>query len=76
MPVKRIEDQRLLSGNDQFIDNLKFPRMVYAGFVRSPYAQAKIKKIDLSGVEHDESVVAIFAPEEVRGHIRSSYRVI
>jgi aerobic carbon-monoxide dehydrogenase large subunit len=65
-PVRRVEDRRLLTGNDQFIDNLKFPKMTFAGFVRSPHAHAKIKKIDLSGVENDPSLIAIITPREVK----------
>src|SRR5579885_788289 len=41
--VLRVEDTRLITGKDQFLDNLKFPNMVFAGFVRSPYPHAKIK---------------------------------
>jgi aerobic carbon-monoxide dehydrogenase large subunit len=64
--VKRVEDPRLLTGSDQFVDNLKFPNMVFAGFLRSPYAHATIKKIDLSKIDQQNSVVAIITPEEVR----------
>jgi carbon-monoxide dehydrogenase large subunit len=69
-PMKRVEDPALLSGGDLFIDNLKFPNMVFAGFVRSPYAHARIKKIDLSNVQNDRSVVAIISPDEVRNKTR------
>ncbi|MDG6908601.1 MAG: xanthine dehydrogenase family protein molybdopterin-binding subunit, partial [Nitrososphaerota archaeon] len=64
--VKRVEDGRLMTGNDHFLDNFKFPRMAYAGFVRSPYAHAKIRAINLSRIKDDDSVVAILTPEEVR----------
>src|SRR5207245_3520147 len=64
-PLKRVEDRRLLIGEDQFLDNITFPRMAYAGFVRSPYAHARIKKIDLSRVKREKSVVAILTSEEV-----------
>lgn len=65
-PVKRVEDKRLLTGRDKFIDNIKIPKMVYAGFVRSPYAHAKIKSINLSRIQGNASVVAILTPDEVR----------
>ncbi len=64
--VLRVEDERLIMGKDSFIDNLKFPNMVYAGFVRSPYPHAKIKRIDVSMVEQDINLVAIIMPEEIR----------
>ena len=64
--VRRTEDPRLLSGKDLYVDNVKFPDMIFAGFARSPYAHARIKSIDLSKVLEDKSVVAIVTPEEVR----------
>jgi carbon-monoxide dehydrogenase large subunit len=64
--VLRVEDQRLLKGMGQFIDNIKFPQMVFAGFVRSPYAHATIKRIDLSVVEKDPNLVAVLTPDEVK----------
>lgn len=64
--VRRVEDERLITGRDRYVDNLKFPDMVHAGFVRSPYAHAKIKKIDLSKIENDPNVVAFLTPDEVK----------
>jgi len=32
-PVKRVEDPRLLAGQGRYVDDLRFPRMVYAAFV-------------------------------------------
>ncbi len=64
-PMKRVEDRRLLTGRDHYLDNIKLPDMVHAGFVRSPYAHAKIGKIDVTKVEKNPQVVAILTPEEV-----------
>lgn len=65
-PIKRVEDPRLLTGKDKYIDNLKFPDMDFAGFVRSPYAHARIKNVDLTKIRNEPSVVAILTPEEVK----------
>ncbi|HZW56828.1 MAG TPA: xanthine dehydrogenase family protein molybdopterin-binding subunit [Nitrososphaerales archaeon] len=65
-PLRRVEDRRLITGNDRYIDNLKFPGLIYAGFVRSPYAHAKIKKIDTSKLESNPQVVSFITPEEAR----------
>ncbi len=65
-PMKRLEDRRLLTGRDHYLDNIKLPDMTYAGFVRSPYAHASIKKIDITKIEENPQVVAILTPEEVR----------
>ena len=45
--VKRKEDPALLRGDGQFIDDIHLPEMLHAAFVRSPYAHAKINRIDV-----------------------------
>jgi len=48
-PIRRTEDLRLVSGKGVFIDDLpKPPNLHYAFIVRSPYAHARIKSIDVS----------------------------
>ena len=64
--LRRTEDQRLLTGNDAFIDNIKFQGLVFAGFLRSPYPHARIKRIDYTKILGNPSLVAILTPEEVK----------
>jgi carbon-monoxide dehydrogenase large subunit len=45
-PVRRKEDQRLLTGQGCFADDVNMPDQVYAAMVRSPYAHARIRSID------------------------------
>lgn len=44
--MKRKEDARFLHGKGNYIDDFKLPGMLYLDIVRSPYAHAKITKID------------------------------
>jgi len=44
--MKRKEDPRFIRGKGHYIDDLKLPGMLYLDIVRSPYAHAKIKKIN------------------------------
>jgi len=46
--VPRIEDGRLLTGRGTFVDDVLIPGMLHAVFVRSPFARASIRSIDLS----------------------------
>ena len=46
--VKRVEDKRFLTGQGKYTDDIKLPNMTYTRFVRSPYAHANIKGVDLS----------------------------
>jgi len=54
----RKEDPRLLTGEARFIDDLQIPGALWMGMVRSPYAHARIRGIDVSaalempGVRH------------------------
>jgi aerobic carbon-monoxide dehydrogenase large subunit len=58
--VKRKEDASLLRGRGTFVDNLTLPGTVYMAVVRSPYAHARIAKIDLDAARAAEGVVAVF----------------
>ena len=40
-PVPRKEDQKLLTGHGQWVDNINLPGMVWLAVVRSPYAHAR-----------------------------------
>ena len=51
LPVTRIDDTRLITGEGKFTDDLKLPNMVYGVFLRSPYAHANI-----TGIDYDEAL--------------------
>ena len=44
--VPRPNAKRLLAGRGRYVSDLRLPRMLYAAFLRSPYAHAKIVAID------------------------------
>ena len=46
--MPRREDARLITGQGQFIADLKLPGMLHAAFVRSQVAHARIRSVDLS----------------------------
>ena len=47
-PVLRKEDPALLKGEGSFVDNMVVPAMLHMAVVRSPYAHARIVKVDVS----------------------------
>jgi carbon-monoxide dehydrogenase large subunit len=47
--VRRREDPRFLRGQGQFVDDLRLEGALHVNFVRSPWAHAKITRIDASG---------------------------
>ena len=64
-PIKTKEAPRLITGQGRFVDDIKIPNMLYAALLRSPYAHAKIKRIDTSKAEKLPGVVAIVTQEDV-----------
>jgi aerobic carbon-monoxide dehydrogenase large subunit len=62
--VKRREDPILLTGKGRYVDDIKLPDTVYAGFVRSPYGHARILSIDLSEAMRHPDYVGALLPEE------------
>ena len=59
-PIKRIEDLPLLQGRGRFVDDLQFPGMLQAAFVRSPHAHALIRGIDARKALQAPGVQAVF----------------
>jgi aerobic carbon-monoxide dehydrogenase large subunit len=63
---KRFEDTRLLEGKGNFVDDLKLYKMGYLGIVRSPYAHAKIIKIDFSRAKANPDFVDNITGEDIK----------
>ena len=59
--VPRKEDAKLLTGQSKFIDDLTMTGMVWASIVRSPYAHARITRVDVTAAREAEGVVAVFS---------------
>uniref|UniRef100_A0A7C5Y7W5 Aldehyde oxidase/xanthine dehydrogenase a/b hammerhead domain-containing protein n=1 Tax=Caldiarchaeum subterraneum TaxID=311458 RepID=A0A7C5Y7W5_CALS0 len=63
-PIKRREDPILLTGRGRYVDDIKLPNMIYAGFVRSNYAHGRIVSINLSEAMKHPDFVAALLPDE------------
>jgi carbon-monoxide dehydrogenase large subunit len=59
--VLRKEDPELLTGQARFVDDLTVPGMLWMAVVRSPYAHARIKAVDVSKALVAPGVVAAFS---------------
>jgi carbon-monoxide dehydrogenase large subunit len=58
--VKRREDPRLITGEAQYLDDIKLPGMLHAAILRSPYAHARIRHIDTSKAASIPGVIGVF----------------
>ncbi|MDX6483672.1 MAG: aerobic carbon-monoxide dehydrogenase large subunit, partial [Gaiellaceae bacterium] len=63
--VPRKEDKRLVQGEGVFFDDVKRHGMGYVHFVRSPYAHAKIKSIDVAKALELDGVYGTLTGDEV-----------
>jgi aerobic carbon-monoxide dehydrogenase large subunit len=45
-PVRRVEDQRFITGRGSYVDDIALPRQCYGVVVMSPHAHARIVSID------------------------------
>src|SRR3954449_9183317 len=59
-PVKRLEDQRLLTGKGQFIDDKPEDGALWLYLLRSPHAHAKIVSIDTAAATAMPGVTAVY----------------
>lgn len=64
--IRRKEDPALIRGGGRYTDDVTLPGQLYAVFVRSPFAHARITSIDTSAAEAVPGVVAVYTIEDVR----------
>lgn len=64
---KRVEDIRFTQGKGNYVDDLKLNGMLFGDFVRSPYAHAKVTRIDASKALELPGVVAVLTAEDLKG---------
>jgi carbon-monoxide dehydrogenase large subunit len=58
--VRRNEDARLLTGRARFVDDVQRPGMLHVAFVRSDYAHARLRNVDVSAARGRRGVVAVY----------------
>ena len=65
--IKRREDPKYITGTATYVDDISFPGMLYAAFVRSPHAHAKILRIDVQkALEHPKGVESLTGVEATK----------
>ncbi len=57
--LKRFEDQRLLTGQSRFVDDIVLPNMLHAVVLRSPHAHAAITSMDVTVARRAAGVVSV-----------------
>jgi carbon-monoxide dehydrogenase large subunit len=64
-PVRRKEDVRLLTGKGRYTDDINVDGQLWAAFLRSPHAHARIVSVDTADAKAAPGVVAIFTSADL-----------
>jgi carbon-monoxide dehydrogenase large subunit len=62
--VTQVEAYRLITGQGRFTDDIILPRQCHAVFLRSPYAHADIKKIDVRAANQMPGILAALTGDD------------
>jgi aerobic carbon-monoxide dehydrogenase large subunit len=57
----RKEDARLVTGQTNWTDNIRLPGMLHMAFLRSPYAHARIRSVNVAPAKQRPGVIAAFS---------------
>ncbi|WP_371871073.1 xanthine dehydrogenase family protein molybdopterin-binding subunit [Mycolicibacterium agri] len=74
--MPRVEDNRLLTGHGTFVDDVTRPGMLHACFVRSPFARARIKRIDATAALALPGVQAVFVAADLNPDVREAWHAV
>jgi carbon-monoxide dehydrogenase large subunit len=66
-PTHRAEDPRLLAGAGTYLADLVLPDMLHLGFVRSPHAHARVRRVELGPAAHAPGVAAAIGSRDLSG---------
>ena len=65
-PVRRVEDQRFLTGRSRYVDDLQLPHMLHGAVVMSPHAHARIRGIDVQPAVASPGVELVLTGEDAK----------
>lgn len=66
----RKEDRELLMGEGTFVGDVVLPGMLHAVFYRSPYAHARLLRVDLSAVRRMPGVVLALCGDDLPAYVK------
>ena len=64
-PVRRVEDQRFLTGQGRYLDDFSFEGQLHARVLRSPHAHAEIRGLDTATAAAVPGVLAVLTGDDV-----------
>ena len=64
-PVRRVEDQRLITGQGRYTDDINLPGQAHGYVLRSPTAHARITRLDTSAAKAAPGVLLVLTGAEL-----------
>jgi len=65
-PVRRVEDQRFLTGRSRYVDDIQLPHLAHGAVVMSPHAHAVIKKINIENAIASPGVLCVLTGADAK----------
>ena len=65
-PAARFEDRRFLTGTGKYLDDDNMPGQAIGVFLRSPYAHANLKEVDLAAARAAPGVLGVYTGDDLR----------
>ena len=65
-PVRRVEDQRFLTGRARYVDDMQLPHMAHGAVLMSPHAHARIRSIDFQKALALPGVLCVLTGEDAK----------
>ena len=62
----RVEDDALVRGRGNFMDDPRLPNQVYAAFVRSPHAHARVLSVNADEARKAKGVLAVLTAADIK----------
>ena len=69
--IARVEDRALLTGEGRFVDDIHLSGMLECAFVRSTFAHARIKGVDMEAARRLPGVIAVLDIGDLLPHLTS-----
>lgn len=64
-PMRRVEDQRLLTGNGRYVADIRLPGMLHVAILRAPYAHARIGRVNKEPALALPGVVGVYTYDDL-----------
>jgi carbon-monoxide dehydrogenase large subunit len=63
-PVRRVEDERLVTGQGSYLDDVRLPRTTAAVMLRSPHAHARIRSVRIEAAQKAPGVLLVLTAKD------------